>query len=77
MQNEWINKLTEAQKEKLRGLIGSSDDMIAFCKEEKLDLPDDLLEGVAGGLLDISNGIEQGGEFCPSLMNQNWLENKN
>ena len=49
MEKEWFEKLTEAQKAKLRGLDGDADKLIAFCKEEKLDLPDDMLEGAAGG----------------------------
>ena len=49
MEKEWFEKLTEAQKAKLRGLDGDADKLIAFCKEEKLGLPDDLLEAESGG----------------------------
>lgn len=49
MEEEWFNKLTEAQKTKLRSMDGKAEDLIAFCKEEKLDLPDDLMEAVSGG----------------------------
>ena len=49
MEKEWFNKLTEAQKTKLRGLNGTTEELIAFCKEEKLDLPEDVLDSVAGG----------------------------
>ena len=50
MEKEWFEKLTDAQKAKLRGLNGDAEKLIAFCREEKLDLPDDLLEAVSGGL---------------------------
>ena len=64
MENKWFEKLTDAQKEKLRGLNGSSEDLIAFCKQEKLDLPDDLLDAVSGGKkLDGENC----GDFCSSF----------
>lgn len=43
MEEEWFNKLTESQKTKLRSLSGKAEELIAFCKKEKLDLPDDLL----------------------------------
>ena len=49
MEKEWLDNLTEAQKEKLRGLDGSAEALINFCREEKLDLPDDLLDGISGG----------------------------
>ena len=49
MGKEWFEKLTDAQKTKLRGLDGSLEALTAFCKEEKLDLPDDVLEMVSGG----------------------------
>ena len=49
MEKEWFSKLTEEQKEKLSQLEGGTDALITFCKEEKLDLPDDLLEAVSGG----------------------------
>ena len=49
MEKEWFEKLTDAQKAKLRGLNGDAEKLIAFCREEKLDLPDDLLEAVSGG----------------------------
>ena len=50
MEKEWFSKLTEEQKAKLSGLESDTDALIAFCKEEKLDLPDELLEAVSGGL---------------------------
>ena len=50
MKNKWFEQLTEAQKTKLRGMGGSLEELIAFCKEEKLDLPDDVLGGVNGGV---------------------------
>lgn len=49
MENEWFEQLTEAQKTKLRELGGSAEELIAFCKQEKLDLPDDVLDAVSGG----------------------------
>ena len=49
MEKEWFEKLTDEQKTKLRGMDGDTEKLIAFCKEEKLDLPDDLLEAVSGG----------------------------
>ena len=49
MENEWFEKLTDEQKAKLSRLEGGTEALIAFCKEEKLDLPDDLLEAVSGG----------------------------
>jgi hypothetical protein len=49
MENEWFSKLTEEQKAKLSKLEGGTEALIAFCREEKLDLPDDLLEVVSGG----------------------------
>lgn len=49
MENEWFEKLTEAQKTKLRGIGGNAEELIAFCKEEKLPLPDELLENTSGG----------------------------
>ena len=61
MEKEWFEKLTDEQKAKLRGLDGDADKLIAFCKEEKLDLPDDLLEAVSGGMPIGSHGP------CPAL----------
>ena len=49
MENEWFSKLTEEQKAKLSKLEGGTEALIAFCKEEKLDLPDDVLDAVSGG----------------------------
>ena len=49
MEKEWFDKLTEEQKIKLRSISGNVDNLIAFCKEENLDLPDDLLDAVSGG----------------------------
>ena len=49
-EKEWFSKLTEEQKEKLSKLEGGTVALIAFCKEEKLDLPNDLLEAVSGGV---------------------------
>ena len=49
MEKEWFDQLTEVQKAKLRGLEDSTEALIAFCKEENLDMPDDLLESVSGG----------------------------
>ena len=50
MEKEWFDQLTDAQKAKLKAMDGkvTIDRLIAFCKE-KLPLPDDLLEGAAGG----------------------------
>ncbi|MBQ6504038.1 MAG: hypothetical protein IJI57_09030 [Flexilinea sp.] len=50
MEKEWFEKLTDVQKTKLRELGGNAEDLIAFCKEEKLELPDELLEAASGGL---------------------------
>ena len=42
MEKELFDQLTEEQKAKLRGLDGdAADKLIAFYKEEKLDLLDD------------------------------------
>lgn len=49
MENKWFEQLTEVQKEKLRGMSGKAEELIAFCKEERLELPDELLEAVSGG----------------------------
>ena len=49
MEKEWFDQLTDEQKAKLRELDGDTEKLIAFCREEKLDLPDDLLDAVAGG----------------------------
>ena len=49
MENEWFEQLTEAQKTQLRGMGGSMEELAAFCKEENLDLPDDVLDAVSGG----------------------------
>ena len=51
MEKEWFEKLTETQKEKLRRMSGNAEELISFCKEENLELPDDLLEAVSGGFL--------------------------
>lgn len=48
MENKWFEKLTEAQKTKLRGMGGNAEELIAFCKQERLELPDELLEAVSG-----------------------------
>ena len=50
MENEWFDKLTEAQKAKLRGMSRNAEELIAFCKQERLELPDELLEAVSGGI---------------------------
>lgn len=50
MEKEWFDKLTEEQKIKLRSISGNAENLIAFCKEENLDLPDDLLDTVSGGI---------------------------
>ena len=60
MEKEWFEKLTDAQKTKLRGLGGTAEELIAFCKEEKLDLPDDLLETVNGGGFCLDNCLSLG-----------------
>ena len=52
MENEWFEQLTDEQKVKLRGLDGDSEKLIAFCREEKIDLPDDVLDPVNGGKKD-------------------------
>ena len=49
MENECFEQLTDAQKTKLRELGGNADELIAFCKQEKLDLPDEVLDAVSGG----------------------------
>ena len=49
MEKEWFEKLTDEQKAKLCGMDGDTEKLIAFCRAEKLDLPDDLLEAVSGG----------------------------
>ena len=42
MEKEWFDQLTDAQKAKLKAMDGevTIDRLIAFCKEEKLDLID-------------------------------------
>ena len=49
MEKKWLEMLTDDQKEKLRGLSGNEDELIAFCKQENLSIPDDLLDSVSGG----------------------------
>ena len=51
--------MTDAQKAKLKAMDGdvTIDRLIAFCKEEKLPLPDDLLEGAAGGITRFKIGL--------------------
>ncbi len=51
MEKEWFEQLTDAQKAKLKAMDGNVtvEQLTAFCKEEKLPLPDDALEEVAGG----------------------------
>ena len=61
MEKEWFDNLTDAQKGKLRGLDGSAEALINFCREEKLDLPDDLLEGISGGYC---------GELIPTIFGE-------
>lgn len=60
MENEWFEQLTEAQRTKLRGMGGSMEELAAFCKEENLDLPDDVLDAVSGGGKDIFCTMESG-----------------
>ena len=43
-----IEKLTEEQKEKLRG-ASSTDEVIALAQEEGIELTDDQLEQISGG----------------------------
>lgn len=38
----------------------TEEQLTAFCKQEKLDLPDDMLETVAGGYVDYWRG-------CPNV----------
>jgi len=45
---EFVEGLTPEQKERFKTCRGASD-IVAFAKAEKLSLPDDLLEKVAGG----------------------------
>lgn len=49
MDKKWFDQLTEAQKEKLRGLNGSLEELAAFCEQEAIDLPDDVMDAVSGG----------------------------
>lgn len=52
MEKEWFEQLTDAQKAKLKAMGNATEEqLIAFCKQEKLDLPDDMLETVSGGNL--------------------------
>ena len=50
MDNEWFEQLTDSQKAKLLAMDGniSFEQLAAYCKEEKLPLPDDFLDGVNG-----------------------------
>ena len=59
MEKEWFDNLTDEQKTKLRELDGSSESIIAFCRQEKLDLPDDVLDAVAGGGIIVFTLIHQ------------------
>ena len=71
MEKEWFEKLTDEQKAKLRGMEGDTEKLIAFCREEKLDLPDDVLEAVSGGYycpaqeVDYCEGLQN---VCPSAV---------
>ena len=51
MDNNWFDQLTDAQKAKLLAMDGkiSFDELSSFCEEEKLPLPDDLLDDISGG----------------------------
>ncbi len=51
MEKEWFEQLTDAQKAKLKAMDGNItvETLTAFCRDEKLPLPDDLLEGASGG----------------------------
>ena len=51
MEKEWFDQLTDAQKAKLKAMDGNVtvEQLTVFCREEKLPLPDDMLEGAAGG----------------------------
>ena len=65
MEKEWFEKLTEAQKTKLRGLR-ESDELIAFCHQEHLELPDDLLDFVNGGNRPVPGyGADDWPDDCP------------
>jgi hypothetical protein len=54
---EWARSLTDEQKASLKG-CETADEVAAFCKESGIGLPDELLDGVAGGVGNnlVSNG---------------------
>ena len=56
MENEWFEKLTEEQKEKLMNCRDDAE-MCKVIAESGLELSDDMLDAVCGGLIDL----------CPSL----------
>lgn len=45
---EWAGSLTEGQKKGL-GTCKSLEEVVAYCKEQGIALPEELLDGVAGG----------------------------
>ena len=51
MDKNWFEQLTEDQKAKLlsMGENVTFDQLVVFCREEKLPLPDDLLDDISGG----------------------------
>ena len=59
LEKEWFDQLTDAQKAKLKAMEGdlTVERLTAFCREEKLPLPDDLLEGAAGGITRFKIGL--------------------
>jgi hypothetical protein len=46
--DEFAKGLTEEQVKGLEG-CKSTEDVISFCKENKLAVPDELMDGIAGG----------------------------
>lgn len=48
---EWLKSLTDAQQKALYA-CGSSEEVVRCCKEQGIALPEELLDGVTGGLAD-------------------------
>ena len=74
MEKEWVEQLTEAQKAKLKAMDGNItvEQLAAFCREEKLPLPDDLLEGAAGGRINSHGDCFSCSSFCSSKKNYSY-----
>lgn len=46
--DEWFDRLTDEQKQAVSGL--GENELMDYLAEQNLELPDEMLEGVAGGI---------------------------